>query len=232
MVLNDEHGVAKIDEALQHVEQFSHVVEVQAGGRFIKNVQGAAGLALGKLASEFNTLRFAAGESCGGLAESDVAEADFYESRELLLNLRNILEKLQRIRRGQIQDIADGLPLVADGERFRIVAPAAANFAHYVNVGKKIHFDAAQAVALAGFAAAAFHIETETAGAVAALARFRQHGKKIADRRENSGVGGGIGPRRAADWRLIDFDDFVDLVSAENLAMCGGRFRRSIEFLC
>src|SRR6266446_6367554 len=27
MVLNDEHGVAEIDEALQDVEKFSHVVE-------------------------------------------------------------------------------------------------------------------------------------------------------------------------------------------------------------
>src|SRR5713101_3614706 len=232
MVLDDEHRVAEINKALQDVEKLSHVVEVQARRRFIKDVKRASGLAFREFAGQLDALRFAPGKCGGGLPESDVAEANFYESRELLLNLRNILEKLQRIRRGQIQDIADGLPLVADGERFRIVAPAAANFAHYVNVGKKIHFDAAQAVALAGFAAAAFHIETETAGAVAALARFRQHGKKIADRRENSGVGGGIGPRRAADWRLIDFDDFVNLVSADNFAMCGGRFRRSIEFLC
>jgi hypothetical protein len=28
VVLNDEHGVAKIDQALENVEKFSHVVEV------------------------------------------------------------------------------------------------------------------------------------------------------------------------------------------------------------
>src|SRR5260370_10500299 len=231
MVLDDEQRVAEINKALQDVEKLSHVVEVQARRRFIKDVKRAYGLAFREFAGQLDALRFAPGKCGGGLRESDVGEAHFYESRELLLNLRNILEKLQRIRRGQIQDIADRLPLVADSERFRIVAPAAADFAHHINVREKIHFNTAQAVPLAGFATAAFDIETEAAGAVPALARFRQHGEEIADRRENSSIGGGIGPRRAADWRLIDFDDFVNLVSAENLAMRGRRFRRSIEFL-
>src|SRR6267154_44627 len=231
MVLDDEHRVAEIDEALQHVEQFSHVVEVQARRRFIKNVQGAAGLALGKLASEFNTLRFAAGESCGGLAERDVTEANFYESRELLLNLRNILVKLQRIRRGQIQNIADGMSFVAHRERFRIVAAPAADFAHHINVREKIHFDTAEAVSLAGFATTSFDVETEAARAIAAFARFGQHGEKIADRRENAGVGGGIRSRRTANGGLIDFNNFVDLVGAEDFAMRGGRFRGAIKVL-
>ncbi len=106
------------------------------------------------------------------------------------------------------------MALVANGERFGIVAAAAADFAHHVNVGKKIHFDAAKAVALAGFAAAAFYVEAEAAGAIAAFARFREHGEEIADRRENARVGGGIRARGAPDGGLIDFDDFVDLVGA------------------
>src|SRR6266571_2422174 len=116
------------------------------------------------------------------------------------------------------------MAFVAHRERFRIVAAAAANFAHHVNVGKKIHFDAAEAVSLAGFAAAAFYVETEAPGAVAALARFGKHGEEIADGRENTGVGGGIRAWGAADGGLIDFDDFVDLVGAENFAVRGGRF--------
>src|SRR5260370_28877161 len=96
MVLDDEHGVAEIDEALQNVEKFSHVVEVQAGGGLIEDVERAAGLALGKLAGQLDALGFAAGKSCGGLTEGDVAEADFDESRKFLLNLRNIFEEFQR----------------------------------------------------------------------------------------------------------------------------------------
>src|SRR6266849_2236138 len=188
MVLDDEHGVAEIDEALQDVEEFSDIVEVQAGGGLVEDVEGAAGLALGKLAGELDALGFAAGKSCGGLAEGNVAEADFDEGRKFLLNLRNIFKKFQRIGRRQIQNIANRMALVANGERFGIVAAAAADFAHHVNVGKKIHFDAAKAVALAGFAAAAFYVEAEAAGAIAAFARFRKHGEEIADGPEHARV--------------------------------------------
>src|SRR5437016_13674423 len=100
------------------------------------------------------------------------------------------------------------MAFVAHGERFRIVAAAAANFAHHINIGKKIHFDAAETVTLAGFAAAALHVKAEAAGPVAAFARFRKHGKEIADGREDAGVGGGIRAWRAADRSLIDLDYF------------------------
>src|SRR3989440_5306007 len=49
MVLDDEHGVAEINEALQDVEELSNVVEVQAGGGLVENVERAAGLAFRKL---------------------------------------------------------------------------------------------------------------------------------------------------------------------------------------
>src|SRR5712691_4313409 len=123
------------------------------------------------------------------------------------------------------------MALVADRERFRIVAAAAANFAHYINVRKKIHLDAAEAVALAGFAAAAFHVEAETARAVTALPRFRKHGEEVANGRENAGVGGRIGARSAADGGLINLDDFVDVLGAEDFAMRGGRLVGTVELL-
>ena len=123
------------------------------------------------------------------------------------------------------------MSFVADGERLGIVAAAAANFAHHVNIWQKIHFDAAQTIPLAGFAAAALDVEAEAAGAVAALARFREHGEEISNGRENAGVRGGIRPRRAADGRLIDFDDFVDVLGADNFAVRGGRFGGAIELL-
>ena len=90
VVLDDEHGVAEIDEALENVEEFSNIVEMEAGGGLVKDVERAARLALGKFAGQLDALGFAAGKSCGGLAERDVAEADFDQSCELLLNLRNI----------------------------------------------------------------------------------------------------------------------------------------------
>src|ERR1700694_4390946 len=75
MVLDDEHGVAEIDEALENIEEFSNIVEMEAGGGLVEDVERAAGLALRELAGQLDALRFAAGKSCGGLAERYVAEA-------------------------------------------------------------------------------------------------------------------------------------------------------------
>src|SRR5438477_12053199 len=123
------------------------------------------------------------------------------------------------------------MAFVAHGERFRIVAASTAHFAHHVNVGKKIHFDAAEAVALAGFAAAAFYVEAEPAGAIAALTRFRKHGKEIADRSEHTGTSRRVRSRRAADGGLIDLGDFVDLVGSDDFAMRGRSVGRALECL-
>src|SRR2546423_15711255 len=52
--LGDEHGVAKIDQALKYLEELWKVVEVQARCRSIQNVERAAGLPLGKFPGRFD----------------------------------------------------------------------------------------------------------------------------------------------------------------------------------
>src|SRR6516162_9236754 len=119
----------------------------------------------------------------------------------------------------------------AHREGFRVVAAAAADLAGDIHVGKEIHLDAALPVALAGFAASPFDIEAETTGLVAALTRFGQHGEELADGSENAGIGGGIRTGSAADGRLIDFDNFVDVVGAHKLLVRARGFLRAIELL-
>ena len=43
VVLDHEHGVARVDEALQHLEQLLDVGEVQAGRRLVEDVERAPG---------------------------------------------------------------------------------------------------------------------------------------------------------------------------------------------
>src|SRR5690349_1052831 len=86
LVLNDEDGVAERDEALENVEQFADVVEMQTGGRLIEDVEGAAGLAFRKLAGKLDALGFATRECGGGLTERHVAETDLDKRGKLLLN--------------------------------------------------------------------------------------------------------------------------------------------------
>jgi hypothetical protein len=47
---------------VQHREQHFDVLEVQAGGRFVEDVEGAAGVALGQFERQLDALRFAAGQ--------------------------------------------------------------------------------------------------------------------------------------------------------------------------
>src|SRR6202034_1406279 len=115
------------------------------------------------------------------------------------------------------------------GQRLLVVPAAVADLALHVDVRHEIHFDAALAIALAGFAAAADDVEAEATGLVATLARLGQHGEQIADRREHLRVSRRVGARRAADWRLIDADDLVDLFRAGDRLMCAGLLARSID---
>ena len=121
--------------------------------------------------------------------------------------------------------------LVSDSERFGIVSASAADFAHDVDVRQKIHFDSAKAIALAGFASAAFYVEAEAAWLVAAFARFGKHGEEFADWTENAGVCGGIRTRRAANGRLVDFNYLVDELDTGDFAVCAEWFAGTVKFL-
>ena len=99
-------------------------------------------------------------------------------------------------------------------QRFAVVALALADVAGDVDVGQEVHLDLDDAVALAGLAAAALDVEGEAAGLVAARLGFGQAGEPVADRREGAGVGRGVGARRAADRRLVDVDDLVEVLQA------------------
>ena len=173
IVLDDDDRVAEIGEAVQDFEQLAHIVEVQAGGGLVEQIEGAAGLALGEFAGQLHALGLAAGERGGALAEVDVAEADIDERLQLLADLGHVGEHGERVFDGEVENVGDGVAVELYGQGFLVVAAAVAHFALYVDVGHEVHFDAALAVALAGLAAASGDVEAEAAGLVAALARLR-----------------------------------------------------------
>src|SRR5579885_1764252 len=47
IVLDDDDGVAALDQFVQHVEQLCHVVKMQPGGRLVEDVERTAGGTLG-----------------------------------------------------------------------------------------------------------------------------------------------------------------------------------------
>ena len=74
VVLDHHHRVAVIAQPAQHAQQLGDVVEMQAGGGLVEDVDGLAGGPALQLAGELDPLRLAAGERRRLLAELDVAE--------------------------------------------------------------------------------------------------------------------------------------------------------------
>ena len=143
----------------------------------------------------------------------------------------HVLEEARRLLDRHLQHLVDVLAAVADLERLAVVALAVADVARHVHVRQEVHLDLDDAVALAGLAAAALDVEAEAPGVVAARACLRHLREQLAQRREQAGVGGRIGARRAPDRRLVDVDDAVDLLQAlDALDRCGlerAPFRRA-----
>ena len=221
-MLDDEHGIARVDKALQNLKELFHIVRVETRGRLVEDIDGAPRGALRKLGRELDALGFAAGERRRRLAEADIAEADLAERAELRFELREVAEEFERLLHGHFQHVRDALALVVDLERFAVVALALANLAGHVDIGQEVHLDLELTVARAGLAPAAADIEAEAARTVAARLRVRGRGEEVADVVEEIRIGRGVGARRAPDGALVDADDLVE----EFLALDGAASAR------
>ena len=121
------------------------------------------------------------------------------------------------------------LALVEDLERLAVVAAPAAALAGDEEIGQEVHLDAQHAVALAGLAAPALHVEREAPGPVAAHARLGDLAEQGPDAVEHARVGGGVAARRAADRRLIDVDHLVDVLEPADAVEAAGCVVRAVE---
>ena len=214
VVLDHEHGVAGVDEALQHTEQPAHVLEVETRGGLVEDVDGAAGGPLAQLGRQLHPLRFATRQRGRGLAEAHVAEPDVDERLQMARDRGLVGEELERLLDREVEDIGDVLALERDVEGVAVVARALAHLARHVHVGEEVHLDADRAVARARLAAATLHVEREPARLVAAHLRFLGGREQRADLVEHAGVRGRVRTRRAPDRRLVDVDDLVEVLGA------------------
>ncbi len=73
---------------LMHAEQLADVLEMQAGGRLVEDVDGAAGRPLLQLGRQLDPLRLTAGQRRRGLSEPHVAEADVDERLQIPVDRR------------------------------------------------------------------------------------------------------------------------------------------------
>src|SRR6201999_771694 len=103
----------------------------------------------------------------------------------------------------------DRLALEPDIECLAVVPLAVALLARHVDVRQEVHLDLDLAVPAADLAAPALHVERDPPRLVAARPRLLRAREEIADRVEHPGVRRRVGPRRAADRRLVGVGGLV-----------------------
>ena len=59
-MLDDDHRVAVVAQAVQHAQQQIDVVKMQTRGRFVQDVERASGVTLREFERQFDALRLAA----------------------------------------------------------------------------------------------------------------------------------------------------------------------------
>ena len=222
-MLDHHHRVAVVAQPVQHFKQLSDVVEVQAGGWLIEYVERLAGVALGQLPGQLHPLRLAAGQRGRALSQFDVGQAHVHQGLQLAGQHRHRIEEGSRLLDGHVEHLVDVLVLVAHVQGLPVVALALALIAGDVDVGQEVHLHLDDAVALAGLAAPALDVEAEAPRLVAPGPRLLGLGEQFAYRGEQSGVGGRIGARRAADRALVDIDHLVQMRQALDACMVLGR---------
>ena len=211
VVLDDDDGVASIDKFLQDIHQDSDVLEMQAGGGLVENVERLAGVFLREFGGQFDSLAFSTRKGGGGLAKFDVAEAYILDGLDLAEDLGHVLEELDGLIDGHVEHVGNRLAFIAHFERFTVVTLAVALLARHLDIGQEVHLDGLVTIAATGLASPAFHVERETARLVASYLGFGQVDEQGTDIGENTGVGGGIGTGCSSDGTLVDIHYLVDM---------------------
>ncbi len=74
VVFDDDHRVAGFHQAVQYLEKLVDVSQVQARGRFVQDIEGAAGGPFTQFPGKLQALGLAAGQRGGGLPQLHVAQ--------------------------------------------------------------------------------------------------------------------------------------------------------------
>ena len=214
VVLNDYYGIPGIYKPVQDLNQLVHIGKMQAGGGFIQDVEGLSRASLGQFGGQLDTLGFPSGELGGWLAQLDIAQPYLFQGFQMAEDGWMVLKEFHSLGHIHIQHIKDALALVFDFQGFPVVALSFADFAGHINIGEEMHLDLDDTVSAAGFAAPSFNVEAEATLFIAPQLRFRQLGEQVPDGGENAGVRSRIGSGGSTDGRLVDVDDFVDMLQA------------------
>src|SRR4030095_9588990 len=206
-MLDDDDRMALIEQLVERPEQSVDVVEVQTGGRLVKNKQRSRLPRSRHVRSQLQALRLPARQRCERLAYAHILQAHGAQRMKRIGNVFAVLEEFECVGDGEIQNLANIFAAIGYFQDLLAEAAAMTFGTRGVNVGEKLHLDFFKALAAAGLAAAALDVEGKRRRRVAAQARQVGGGEQPANAVESLHIRRRIGARRGADRRLIDQDD-------------------------
>ena len=148
------------------------------------------------------------------MPQPQVAEPDLLKRAQLLGDLGHFSEEFQSFLDRKIQRLVNVLATIADFQHLRFVASAFAFFAYQLYVREELHFDGYGAIPLTGLASSTRNVEGKVSCGEAAFFCLGLGSVQVTNPVEGLGVGHRIGAGRAADGRLIDQYDFIQILVA------------------
>ena len=209
VVFDDDDGIARIHQLLQHLDEAVDIRDVEARSRLVEDIHGLAGAAAGQLIGQLDALGFAARKGRGALSQRDIAQPHIQQGLQFAGDLRLIGEEDYRLLHCHVQHVGDGLFLIFDFQRLPVVTCTLADLAGDVDIRQEVHLDLEDTVALAGLAAASPDVKAEPARAIAPHLGVLCLRKDGADVVEDAGIGGRVGAGCPANGLLVDADDLI-----------------------
>ena len=222
VVLDNDDGISGCPQPQQDVDEQFDIGKMEAGRGLVEEVERAAGLAATEFGRQFDALGLTPGKGIGRLSEAQVSEADLRQGFQFFLKCRHVPEERTCLLDGHFEHVRYVAAAVSYLEGLAIEPAAAADLAGHEDVREKVHRDPLGTNALASVAAPAAVVECEAGGAIAPHARRGQPRKQVPDHVEGAGVSGRVAARRAADGRLVDGHDLVQLREAGDRAVFAG----------
>ncbi len=109
-MLDEDDGVAGVDQLLQLRHQHLDVGRVQPGGRLVEQVERVPAAGALQLAGQLDPLRLPAGQLGRRLAQPQVAEADLLQRAQAAGGGRDVGEEHLRRLHGQVEHSATVFP--------------------------------------------------------------------------------------------------------------------------
>ncbi len=82
-MFDHDHRIPNLNQRMQHFQKFADIFEMQAGSRFIQNIERLACRPAGQFLGELNALGLSPRQGGGRLSDMDIAQPDPLQHSEL-----------------------------------------------------------------------------------------------------------------------------------------------------